>query len=141
MIRRRFGRSARGQTGLSPEFDQRLRERLVIADSRRRRRATLLRWRWTGMVLVPLACAVCWAILPLTFGEGVRALIGSVGYGTMLLAVAEQLNRQYLGYLGLSAVPVLIDALLLVGVVSWLTWASRADDTIPGSASFEVPAP
>lgn len=125
MIRRRASGSP-PPAGLSSAFDDRLRERLGLADSRRRRRATLRRWKWTGWVVVPLISAICWAVVPWTFEAGARALIGLVGYVTLLLSVANSMDRGYLAYLGLSTVPVLIDVVLLIGVVSWLMWASRS---------------
>ena len=87
----------------------------------------MLRWRWTALVLFPLACAICWAALPFTFGDGVRALAGALGYLTMLLAVAQDISRDYLSYLGLGSAPFFVDVSLLVGVVSWLIWASHSE--------------
>jgi len=112
-------------SGLSVEFDHRLLDRLELADGVRHRRAAIRRWQWLAFLSVPLIAALGWAVLPITFGDGVRAIIGLVGYITMLLAVAERFSRGYLGYLNLSPVPVLVDVLLLVGVVSWLIWAAR----------------
>jgi hypothetical protein len=128
MNRRRFRPGDTSGGGLSAQFDQRLHERLAIADARRQRHAALLRLRRRAIFGVPLVCAGCWALLPFTFGNGIRALTGFLGYVTMLLAMAHGLNGEYLSYLGLSPVPVVIDLLLLIGVVSWLMSASSADE-------------
>ncbi|HEV3312077.1 MAG TPA: hypothetical protein VG815_16325 [Chloroflexota bacterium] len=111
---------------LSRDFERRLSGRLRLADSKRERISTVRRWRWTAFVAVPLISGVCWAALPWTFGPGVRAIIGFVGYFTLLLSVAGHIDSGYLTYLGLGLLPRFIDVLLLVGVVSWLVWASRA---------------
>jgi len=112
-------------SGLSPDFDRRLEARLGLADAKRRRLSMVRRWRWTAFVFLPIVSAVCWAALPWTFGVGATALIGFVSYLTLILAVASRIDAGFLSYLGLEAVPVVIDVLLLMGVVSWLVWASR----------------
>lgn len=112
--------------GLSAGFDRRLQERLRGADAERHRHAAISRWRWTASVLVPLLSGICWAALPWTFGGGVRALIGVASYFTLMVAVADRFNSGFLSYLGVTDLPAVIDVVLLVGVVSWLVWASRS---------------
>jgi hypothetical protein len=113
--------------GLSADFSRRLEERLFIADRRRQQRAVIRRWRTTAWLALPAICAVCWAVLPVTFGNGIRALIGALGFITMLLSIAQVMSREYLAYLGLGMAPLIVDVLLLVGVASWLMWAARAE--------------
>ncbi len=117
-----------------------LEARLRRADEERRRRTWLRRWRWRAFVVFPLIGAVCWAALPWTFGTGVRALVSGMAYSTLLMSVAHQTDLGFMSYLGIGFMPVLIDALLFVGVVSWLIWASRAQETgsEPGDANHGV---
>jgi hypothetical protein len=112
--------------GLPSDFSARLEARLRAADVERSRHATVRRWRWMGIVGLPLVGAACWAALPWTFGTGARSLIGFATYFTLMMAVAHRADSSFLAYLGIGVLPVLIDALLLIGVVSWLVWASRA---------------
>lgn len=112
-------------SSLPADFAVRLESRLGEADVRRSRNAAMRRWRWTAFVFLPLMSAACWAAIPWTFGIGARALIGLTSYLTLALAVADRINNGYLAYLGLGLLPAVIDILLLIGVVSWLAWASR----------------
>jgi hypothetical protein len=116
---------------LSDDFDRRLKANLLAADGRQRRFSAVKRWRWTAFAVLPVISAVCWAALPWSFGIGARALIGSIGYVTLMLAVASRINSAYLGYLGISFLPVIIDVALLVGVVSWLILTSRVQYESP----------
>lgn len=79
-----------------------------------------------AFVLVPVAIALCWAALPWTFGIGARSLVGFIAYFSVLMGIANRADTDFLSYLGLGPVPVIVDVLLLIGVVSWLAWASRS---------------
>ncbi|HZT97865.1 MAG TPA: hypothetical protein VFB34_13610 [Chloroflexota bacterium] len=116
----------------SSDFVLRLQARLRDADEQRRRRARLRRWRWRVFAVFPVAGAVCWAVLPWTFADGVRAMIGFMTYFTLLLSVGHQADSSFMTYLGIGYVPALVDALLFIGVVSWLVWASRPQDSRSG---------
>jgi len=96
------------------------------AEAKREQRRAIARHRWIALVLVPIVSAICWAALPWTFGMGARSLISFASYYAALLAVASRMDTVFLSYLGLSLLPAVIDGFLLVGVVSWLVWASRA---------------
>ena len=123
----------REQHGLSPDFSRRIEERLTLADRSRHHRAVVRRWQGVAWLSVPVICAVCWAVLPVTFGDGVRSFIGALGYVTMLLSIAQDMSKEYLNYLGLWFTPPIVDVLLLIGVVSWLIWAARPDGvSVPG---------
>ena len=119
------GRRVRSDEGLSPEFAQRLENGLQLAEGRRRRTQTLHRWRSAALIILPIVTAACWAALPWTFAIGLRSFIGFAGYLTLMLAIAGRVDATYLAFLGLGFLPMLIDILLFVGVVSWLIWASR----------------
>ena len=93
--------------------------------------ATARRWRWMALIFIPVASGICWAALPWTFGDGARALIGFVGYSTLILSVGGRFDAGFLGYLGIGFVPRVIDVFLFVGVVSWLILASRSTDSEP----------
>jgi len=112
--------------GLPNDFSTRLEVRLRLADPERARHARVRRWRWMAVVGLPVVGALCWAALPWTFGTGARSLIGFATYFTLMMAVAHRANSSFLSYLGIGPLPALIDALLLIGVVSWLVWASRS---------------
>ncbi len=115
-------------TFLPADFVSRIEKQLRDVEARRARSTAVRRWRWLGFVVVPVVAAACWAALPWTFGDGMRALIGFASYFTVLLAVANRANASVLSYLGLGVVPTVVDVLLLIGVVSWLAWASRSSD-------------
>jgi hypothetical protein len=115
---------------LSVDFDRKLAAGLRAADGRRRRFSLVTRWRWTAFVVLPAVSAICWAALPWSFGIGARALIGAIGYLTLMVSLANRINGGFLSYLGLSFLPLLIDAALLIGVVSWLVLTSRPQDTV-----------
>lgn len=116
--------------GLSPNFDQELLARLGHVERKRQRVALVHRMRWPALITVPVFAAACWAALPWSFGIGARALIGTVGYYTLMLSIASRLSKGYLSYLGLGLLPVLIDLALMVGVVSWLVTSSRATEGV-----------
>lgn len=90
-----------------------------------------------AVVGLPVVGAICWGVLPWTFGTGARSLIGFATYFTLMMAVAHRANSSFLSYLGIGVLPVLIDALLLVGVVSWLVWASRSAQRQSSSVEYE----
>lgn len=112
--------------GLPPDFATRIQERLRLADLERQRRAAAERRRHLGYVAGPFIFAACCAALPWTFLMGARALIAVVSFVTLLLAVGQRGDQVFLSYLGVSVAPAIIDALLLLGVVSWLAWASHS---------------
>lgn len=114
-------------THLSDDFSQRLEAGLRRADRRRSRGMALSRWRWRALIGLPLIVAGCWTAIPWTFGIGVRALIGFASYFTVVLSIAGRGDQAFLSYLGLDALPLVVNGLLLVGVVSWLSWASRPE--------------
>jgi hypothetical protein len=110
---------------LSPDFMVRLEQRLRLAEKRRRRQAVLERWSRPTLFALPALFAACWLTLLWTFGTGVRVLIGLTSFLTLLLTIAQHSDAAFLTYLGVTALPAIIDVLLLVGVVSWLVWAAR----------------
>lgn len=120
------GSDSRSRSTLSSGFDTRLYARLGQVEGRRRRVSLLRRMRWPALITIPILSAACWAALPWTFGIGARALIGLVGYYTLMLSIASRVDDSYLSYLHLSFLPILIDVSLLVGVVSWLVMSSRS---------------
>ena len=123
---------------LPNDFAARLESRLRVADAERSRNAKVRRWRWMAVVVLPLVGAACWAALPWTFGNGARALIGFATYFTLMMAVAHRADSSFLSYLGIGVLPVVIDLLLLVGVVSWLVWASRSAPRPSAAADYEA---
>lgn len=123
--------------GLPTDFSSKLEERLRRADVERRRHSRVRRWRWMAVVGLPIVGAACWAALPWTFGAGARALIGFATYFTLMMAVAHRADSSFLSYLGIGALPAIIDGLLLVGVVSWLVWASRSGPRTASVTDFE----
>lgn len=110
---------------LSPDFAKQIESRLNQADLRRSRLYTLRRFLKVAELLLPAVLAVTVALLPWTFGEGMRALVGAAAYTTLVVSVADRASSGFLTYVGLGPLPVIVDILLLVGVVSWLSWAAR----------------
>jgi hypothetical protein len=113
--------------GLSPDFDRRLLEGLRDARQSAALSSVAWQWLWRALIALPFLVALCWAVLPWTSGLGIRSLIGAGSYATLVLAMGASDDHSVLGYLGLSAAPAIIDALLLIGVCSWLSWASSRD--------------
>jgi hypothetical protein len=109
----------KGTDTLGSDFGWRLESALRAADHERRRRTFMRRVRSLLLVLLLAAPILGWQ-LTLAFPDGFHVTITALAWLAFILDVGVHLDRSFLSYLGLQAMPAIVGLLLLAMVTAWL---------------------
>lgn len=118
------GRPLDPQQALPHDFAERLERSLAAADEERRRRA----WAGRARRLLPLILLVgpliAWRLM-LSTPDGVHVGVAALAWTTFVLDLGVHVDTSVLSYLGLSELPSIVGALLMIMLTASLLWEGR----------------
>jgi hypothetical protein len=106
---------------LTPDFVQRLEHTLPQADDLRRRHVWVRRARRLLPLILLVGPVLAWRLM-LASPDGVHVGITALAWVTFLLDVALHADTTLLSYLGLTALPTVVGALLMILLAASLLW-------------------
>ena len=112
-------RSADTQVTLPADFGERLELTLASADRERRKRSWYRRSLRVLPVLLLIGPLLSWH-LTMTAPDGVHVGIAALAWVTFVLDVGVHVDTSILSYLGLSQLPTIVGALILIVLTGWL---------------------
>lgn len=109
---------------LPNDFADRLERSLVAADEERRRRVWVDRARQLLPLILLVGPLVAWRLM-LSTPDGVTVGIAALAWTTFVLDLGVHVDTSVLSYLGLSGLPSIVGALLMVMLTLSLLWEGK----------------
>jgi hypothetical protein len=106
---------------LPPDFTERLQRSLAAADGERQRRLWLRRARNALPLVLLVGPLLAWRLM-LSTPDGTHVAVGALAWTAFLLDLGVHVDTSLLSFLGLSQLPSIVGALLMVMLTATLLW-------------------